>query len=223
MGIPRTQRDRRQLALLPLLCVTLASIADAQLIKVPAPSTARRPITLSVSSGFLQTEGRIDGQTGTVWSLGEAAQHRLMVDVGLRSGALGLTASTARVPIVRQGIEAPTRSDGTIQLRQLLATFRTLEQMGPHQIVELGAGLSQWADDQGTDPVTTDERSARNALTLVVGYGFGFSLGPKASLTLVQDYATLWGPKDGLSAGERRSQRQYVTRLGLRYRLSGAR
>jgi hypothetical protein len=71
--------------------------------------------------------------------------------------------------------------------------------------------------------VTTDERSARNALTLVVGYGFGFSLGPKASLTLVQDYATLWGPKDGLSAGERRSQRQYVTRLGLRYRLSGAR
>lgn len=223
MGIPRTRRDRRQLALLPLLCVTLAAIADAQLIKVPTPSTARRPITLSVSAGFLQTEGRVDGQTGTVWSLGEAAQHRLMVDVGLRSGALGLTASTARVPIARQGALTPSGSDGTIHLRQLLATFRTLEQMGPHQIVELGAGLSQWANSEGTDPLTADERAARNAFTLVVGYGFGFSLGTKASLTLVQDYATLWGPKEGLSAGESRSQRQYVTRLGLRYRLSGAR
>jgi len=223
MGLSRTRRDLRPLALLSFLCASLSSLAGAQLIKVPAPSSARRPITLSVNSGFLQTEGRIDGKTGTLWSLGEGAQHRVMLDVGLRSGALGLTASTARLPIVRRGVEAPPRSDGTIQLRQLLATFRTLEQMGAHQIVELGAGLSQWADYQGTDPLTADEGAPRNAVTLVVGYGFGFSLGTKASLTLVQDYATLWGPKEGLSAGESRSQRQFVTRLGLRYRISGAR
>ncbi|MFM8910230.1 MAG: hypothetical protein ACKOH8_06615, partial [Gemmatimonadota bacterium] len=74
MGIPRTRRDRRQLALLPFLCASLASVGDAQLIKVPSPSTARRPITLSISTGFLQTEGRVDGQSGTIWSLGEAAQ-----------------------------------------------------------------------------------------------------------------------------------------------------
>lgn len=197
------------------------AVADTQLIKVPTPATARRPITVSVSSGFLQTEGRFDGRTGTVWALGEAAQHRLMLDVGLRSGALGLTASTAQVPIVRSG--ATPRSDGTIQLRQLLATFRTLDQLGPHQIVELGAGLSQWTGLESAAPLTADDRAARNAFTLLVGYGFGFSLGTKASLTLVQDYATLWGPNEGLPAGERRSQRQFVTRLGLRYRLAGAR
>jgi hypothetical protein len=211
------------MALLALLSFSAAVTAQGQLIKVPTPATARRPITLSVSSGFLQTEGRYDGPSETLWSLGEAAQHRLMVDVGLSSGALGLTASTARVPIVRQGVLVPTRSDGTIQLRQLLATFRTLEQMGPHQIVELGAGLSQWAGFRGADRATANANAARDALTLVVGYGFGFSLGTKASLTLVQDYATLWGPSEGLPAGERRTQRQYVTRIGLRYRVSGAR
>jgi len=223
MGIHRTRRTRLMTALVPLLLASVAATAQGQLIKVPTPSSARRPITLSVSSGFLQTEGRVDGTTGTVWALGEAAQHRLMVDVGLRSGALGVTASTARVPIVRQSALASTRSDGTIQLRQLLATFRTLDQEGPHQIVELGGGLSQWAGYRGTDQVTAEDGAARNAFTLVVGYGFGFSLGTKASLTLVQDYATLWGPKEGLSAGQSRSQRQYVTRLGLRYRVSGAR
>ena len=223
MAIPRTRRDRRHLALLPFLCASLASVGDAQLIKVPSPSTARRPITLSISTGFLQTEGRVDGQSGTIWSLGEAAQHRVMVDVGLRSGALGLAASTAQVPIIRRGELTPSGSSGAIQLRQLLATFRTLEQMGPHQIVELGAGLSQWAADHDAAGLTAADRAARNAFTLVVGYGIGFSLGTKASLTLVQDYATLWGPTEGLAAGQSRSQRQFVTRLGLRYRFSGAR
>ena len=223
MGIHRTQRGLRGLARLLCLCAGVSASAPAQLIKVPAPSIARRPITVSVSSGFLQTEGRYDGQTGSVWALGEAAQHRLMVDLGLRSGALGLTASTAQVPISRSGTLTTARSDGTIQLRQLLATFRTLEQEGPHQIVELGAGLSQWVGYRGADLSTADDRDARNAFTLIVGYGFGFSLGSKASLTLVQDYATLWGPSEGLTAGQSRSQRQYVTRLGLRYRLSGAR
>lgn len=206
-----------------LLSAALPALAQAQLIKVPAPETVRRPITLSLTSGFLQSQGRVDGESGTVWDLGEAAQHRLMVDVGLRSGALGLAASTARVPIRRRGAGVPLGSDGTIQLRQLLATFRTLEQEGPHQIVELGAGLSQWADYAGSETLSADDAAARNAVTLVVGYGIGFSLGRRASLTLVQDYATLWGPGEGLTVGQSRSQQQFITRLGLRYRLTGAR
>jgi len=57
----------------------------------------------------------------------------------------------------------------------------------------------------------------------VVGYGFGFTLGKRAALTLVQDYTTLWGPGEGLRAGETRAVRQYVTRVGVRYRFTGTR
>ena len=117
----------------------------------------------------------------------------------------------------------PATSDGDIAQRSYLVTFRSRETEGAHQIVELAGGLSEWADYRGTDPLTTEEAKARTALTLVVGYGFGFTLGKRAALTLIQDYTTLWGPGEGLRAGETRAVRQYVTRIGVRYRFTGTR
>jgi hypothetical protein len=197
--------------------------ATAQLIKVPAPTAAIRPVTLSATVGFLQSQGRVDGQSGAIWYLGESVQRRVSLDVGLRSGALGVALVDARLPLSRSGGSALANSDGDIAQRSYLVTFRSRETEGAHQIVELGGGLSQWADYRGTDPLTADEAKARNALTLIVGYGFGFTLGKRATLTLVQDYATLWGPGEGLRAGETRAVRQYVTRVGMRYRFTGTR
>ncbi|MFM8567913.1 MAG: hypothetical protein ACKOCV_09535 [Gemmatimonadota bacterium] len=203
--------------------VVAATPAAAQLIKVPAPREATRPVTLSATVGFLQSQGRVDGQSGAIWSLGEAVQRRVALDVGLRSGALGVALVDARLPLSRSGGSALANSDGDIAQRSYLVTFRSRETEGAHQIVELGGGLSQWADYRGTDPLTADEAKTRNALTLIVGYGFGFTLRQRATLTLVQDYATLWGPGEGLRAGETRAVRQYVTRVGVRYRFTGTR
>jgi hypothetical protein len=211
----------RTLALAGLLL--FASPAGAQIISVPAPDQTRRPLTASATFGFLQTQSRFDGQSGVGWSLSEALQYRGSLEYGLRSGSIGIAGSLASVPIRRVGGTAPLNSRGDIQLRQVLATFRTNETEGAHQILEIGLGASQWANYSGTDQLTADEAKARNAFTLVVGYGFGFTLGDRASIMLVQDMATLWGSKEGLPSGESRQVRQYTTRVGLRYRFVGRR
>jgi hypothetical protein len=211
----------RILALAALLL--LARPAGAQIISVPSPEAARRPVAASVTFGFLQTQSRYDGQSDVLWSLGEALQYRASAEIGLRSGSLGIAGSLASVPIRRQGGTAPLNSRGDIQLRQVLGTFRTPETEGAHQIVEVGLGLSQWAEYSGTDQLTADEAKPRNAFTLVVGYGFGFTVGQRASLMIVQDMSTLWGSAEGLPSGASRMVRQYTTRVGMRYRFTGRR
>lgn len=217
----------RTLALVAaLLC---ASRASAQLIKVPLLDESRRPLSVSVHLGFLQTQDRFDGQSGSQWYLGEALQYRAALEYGIKSGSLALVGSLANVPIARNvriagsGGTAAGLSDGTIQLRQYLAAFRTPETEGAHQIVDVGVGLSQWTAYSGTDALTDDERKARNAFSLVVGYGFGFTLGNRAAFNMVQDVATLWGSKEGLPSGRSRMVRQYTTRVGVRVLLRGGR
>ncbi len=208
--------------------VTLGAFAafavplDAQIIDVPMPGDVGRPVTISASFGFLTSAARDDGATQTRWFLGEAIQYKASVDVGLRAGALGLTGSIATQPMQRSGLGVTPGSTGHIQLRQLLATFRTRDQLGAHQVLEVSAGLAQWGGYSGNDAVTDDD-VARNAFALIVGYGFGFSLGDRASLTVVQELSTLWGPGEGLAANQSRQMQLYTTRLGLRYMIRGSR
>lgn len=209
-----------RIQLLGLALLTLAAVRplDAQLIRVPSPSEAKRPVHVALSAGYFLTQDRYDGQSGTQWQLGDGYQYRAAVDVGMQAGALGLIGTIATIPIRRGGDPA---SDGDITFRQFLATFRTLQGQGFSQLIEVSAGLSQWANYSGPDVLSADEAKPRNALTLVIGYGFGFPLGKRAAVTLVQDYATVIGSGEGLPAGARRSQEQHSTRLGIRYRLWG--
>lgn len=224
-----TRRSRKLLGVMTtrirlLVALVVAPFAvralDAQIIRVPMPGEAALPISGAFSAGFLIGTGRFDAETGTNWTLGEAIQYRGSVEVGTRSGAFGLTGTLASVPI-QMGSSAA--SSGTIQLRQVLATFRSPEGNGFYQIFEAGAGLSQWANYSGGAVLTGDQAAARNGLALVIGYGFGFALGDRASFAVVQDGATIIGSAEGLPAGARRSQNQYVTRMGLRYRFRGGR
>lgn len=215
-----TSRIGRLSVALGLLFAAAASPLGAQLIRVPSPDAARRPVTLTAGAGFLQTQGRFDGQSGAYWSLGESFQYRVSLDVGLRSGALGLTGALASVPIRRNGDPS---TDGHIQFRQLMATFRSPDGQSFFQLLEVSGGLGQWASYSGPDVLSADEAKTRNAVALVIGYGFGFALGERMVFTVVQDAGTVIGSSEGLPAGERRSQQQFTTRIGLRYRILGAR
>jgi hypothetical protein len=210
----------RSLALALALVAGTSSPLAAQLIRVPKPGDAARPISASVSAGYLLSASRFDGVSGRFWSLGDGIQYRGTVELGTRSGAIGLTGTLASVPISRSGVVG---SDGDITLRQLLLTFRSPEGQTFYQIFEAGAGLSQWASYSGTDALSAEDQKARNGLAIMVGYGFGFALGERMSFNVVQDASTIIGSGEGLPAGERRSQQQYITRMGLRYRFTGAR
>lgn len=216
----RTRAFPCALALAAALLAMPALPLHAQLIRVPMPGAAARPISASFAAGYLLTTGRFDGQSGMYWTLGDGIQYRGTVELGTRSGAIGLTGTLANIPIRRGGVLG---SDGDITLRQLLATFRSPEGQTFYQVFEAGAGLSQWASYSGTDALSADEQKARTGVAIMIGYGFGFALGDKMSFNVVQDASTIIGSGEGLPAGERRSQQQYITRMGLRYRFSGSR
>ncbi len=204
------------LAVLVLAAATLGRPAEAQIFRVPGGGLSTRPpYYVAFSVGLLQTQDRFDGTEGDLWLLGDGVNYRLSLERGVTAGALGLTVNLARISMARASRPG---SDGDIQLRQYLVTFRTPETDGFFQVIEAGTGLSQWTSYSGTDVLTDEERKARNAFTIQVGYGFGFRLGRRSAITLVQDYAWLIGSKDGLPAGTSRSVQQSTTRLGARLR-----
>lgn len=219
----RTRTGRRGVpaAILGLLAAALLlppSTLDAQLIKVPMADERSMPISVHAAAGYFLTQNRFDGISGQNWYFGDAWQYRAGVDLGLRSGSVGVSGTLATVPLQRGN---STASRGEIQLRQLLATFRSPEPRAFGQVFEIGLGLSQWADYSGTDTPTGDDAKARNAFAIAIGYGFLMPLGNRFALTLVQDYTTAIGSAEGLPPGARRSQEMYTTRIGLRWRATG--
>jgi hypothetical protein len=55
---------------------------------------------------------------------------------------------------------------------------------------------------------------------MAIGFGFGFTVGDRAAIVLVQDAGTVIGSKSGVPAGVSRAVGQYVTRIGGRVRIS---
>lgn len=208
------------MGLAALLTLAPASRVGAQIIDVPMEDARTRPLLVTASLGYFVTQSRYDGESGLAWYFGDAIQYRVNADMAVRVGSFGLAGTWASVPLQRGNSFS---SNGKIQLRQLFASFRSPEPESFGQVIELGLGLSQYANYTGTDVVTGDDEKPRNSLAFALGYGFVIPLGRNVGVTLVQDYVTAIGSRSGLPAGAQRSQEQYTTRLGLRWRALGAR
>lgn len=205
------------------LVVGLALPAGGQIIHVPERSATRRPIHVSAEIGFLDSQGRYDGPSGTFWNLGAGVHYRASVGVGFRPGTLGLAGSISDLPVTRTGGGLGTLR-GNVEMRSLLLVFRTPETDRLHQIIELGTGPAQWVNLRGTGGVISpEETDPRNSWAFVVSYGLGIPLGSRAAVTIQQDLNTLLDPKDDLPRGTSRVIRQYTTRLGFRLRAAGER
>jgi hypothetical protein len=192
----------------------------AQIIRVPTSDDVQIPVTVHGSFGYFVAQNRFDGIDDLTWYLGDAYQVRLGADVIFGMGSIGVAGTLATVPIQRG---TSTASRGDIQLRQVFAMFRSPEPQGFGQVVQFGLGFSQWANYSGTDDLTSEEAAARNALAVGLSYGFALPLGKRFNLTLVQDYVTAIGSREGLPASARRSQEQFTTRIGLRWKVLGVR
>lgn len=203
-----------------LLGALAAAPLDAQLVRVPPPTESNRVFTVSGDVGLLSTGSRYDAIDGANWAFGEAIAYRAGVDIALSAGSIGVTGTTARVPMYRTGF---LNSDGDITFRQLAATIRSPEGRGAHQLIEITVGWAQWADYSGTDVITAESEKARNAAILAIGYGFAFPIGSRVTFTFVQDAGLLIGSGEDIPANASRTQTQYHTRIGLRLRVKGAR
>ncbi len=206
--------------LVPALMLALAPGLSAQILRVPGAQSSGPPIHVSAEIGFLDTQGRYDGPSQSYWNLGQGIQYRASLSIGTRMGAFGVSGSTASLPVAAATGLGVARGD--VDLRMLLATFRSPHAPRLHQVIEVSLGMAQWTG-LDTDMAQPTDAESRNAFALLLGYGIGIPLGSRATVSIVQDLGTIVGSKAGVPAGTTRVVRQYTTRLGLRLRLAGRR
>lgn len=198
-----------------------ASSLDAQVIRVPQRS-AQPTSWFAFGVGYHDMNSVNDGGTGTVWQFGTGLQYRASLEQASNNqGAWGLTGTYARLPLTHRGdlgCGLTEVCDAHGDILQLLGTFRMGGGEGFHQVVEFGLGVTHFRNFTADD---TDEplvpRDGDNDFTLAVSYGFGFGFSTRTQIFLVQDFATMWHQRHGLSGSQSNFVQQRTTRVGLRY------
>jgi len=182
-----------------------------------------------------------DGTTDSEWSFATAPQLRASLERVWRGGTTyGVTGSYARpsldyarrAPVAPVGGIAATQPqtvDAGASLTSVGALVRVGGGTGLHQVIEVSVGARRYGGFRSDRDVACDEAGGcRRDLppadgdldfTSALGFGFGYPLGQRLAVSLVQDaeftfHQRARGPESGADGGIHRS---YVTRLGIRY------
>jgi hypothetical protein len=215
------------MALMPFVPSQVA----AQILRLPTRS-AEPAFWLAANAGGLTPQDVSDGTSGSVWRFrsGAVLQYRLSLEKNLGGGtSVGLSGSVARAgfdysslgtaPIETPGTPAttPCNCSATMQVRSLSAMFRAGGGSGFHQVIEGSAGVVQYADLKRDD---TGQKLAPSGGDIdpafAIGYGFGYTMGQRLEVALVQDIGISFHQKAHLPAGTSGVQQQRVTRIALR-------
>lgn len=199
-----------------------ADAAGAQVLDRPRGDGSPRA-WISGAVGWYDAGNVDDGATGSSWRFSGAAQFRGSLEYALGGGnTIGASASYARVPL-RYGT-ALTVEDATATVSSLLLTFHGGAGPGLHRVIEISAGAVRYSD------FTSDEDGRRVApleadldFAFLIGGGFGYSLGSRAQVVLVQEFGLALHQSSGLPNDASTSAYQRTTRLGLRYGIGGGR
>jgi hypothetical protein len=210
------------LAIAATLALVAAPPAAAQVIRVPvqgAPSA-----WVSLAAGIVQFGDVVDdGTTNSAWDFQTAAVVRGSIEREYRRGtSYGVAASYAR-PAMRYTTLASSggaaRVRGAASVASLGALFRAGGGAGLHQVIEVSLGARRYSGfraDGGGDLAPED---GDLDFTGGLGFGFGYPLGERAAVTLVQDADFSFHQREKGAGTEFDGgiHRSYVTRLGLRY------
>ena len=208
---------------LPLVAA-VAAVAEAQVVRLPQRS--REPaLWASASAGYLQMNSVWDGRTSTIWSFGDGIQGRGSLEYAIGgSSSLGVVGTFARLPLrfaegvssSGGGASATSVTDAHADVRSLHLGFHAGGGLGFHQVIQVSLGVTNFANfRRDSDDAAIGPRGDTD-LSFALGYGFGFSLGTRLHVFVVQDYASSIHQDDNLPNDARRSATQYTTRLGVR-------
>ena len=213
---------------LPVILVTIASAADAagaQVVRLPRRSQ-EPALWASAGVGYAQMSAVSDGRTNADWGFGDGLQYRASLEYALGGGmGVGLVGSFARLPMTyAQGtvpdgvgpLPAPGTYDAHGDVRSLHAGFHSGGRLGFHQVIQVGVGVTSFANFRRDDTDAQIGPSSDTDFSFSLGYGFGYSLGARMSIYVVQDLSSNIHQKDGLPNDARRMTTQYTTRAGLR-------
>src|SRR5688572_32977044 len=124
---------------------------------------------VSLSAGFMNLDGVVDGSTGSIWDFGNALQWRgsLEVDVG-RDAGLGVVVALADVPLFYDPVATTTPlpptcatgCDAHAKVWTVGANFHMGGGVGFHQVIDAGIGATLYrnfeTDDGGGQLPPTD-------------------------------------------------------------------
>ena len=207
-----------------LAALAPAAAAGAQVVRLPQRS--REPaLWASLSAGYLQMNSVWDGRTSSIWGFGDGVQGRASLEYAIGSGSsLGVVGSLARLPLrFAEGVSssggvtsATSVSDAHADVRSLHLGFHAGGGTGFHQVIQVSLGVTNFANFRRDDDDAKLGPSGDTDFSFAVGYGFGYSLGARLHVFVVQDYASSIHQDDNLPNDARRSTTQYTTRLGVR-------
>ena len=219
----------RSLVLLLGLSLAGADLARAQIIEGPGGRSGQRfsrePIAwTSLSIGWLGHDSMCDEETDACWDFGGAPQWRGTLEFPMGRGAtIGAAATIARVPLIYNGGltgNSCVSCDADATVTQYFGNFRIGGGSGFHQIIDLNAGVTVFSNFRSTNGAKLGGKALTD-ITVMLGYGFGYSLTPRTQLMLVQDFGLVFHQRQTGSA-ERTAQQQ-ATRIGVRVGLGEGR
>jgi hypothetical protein len=203
-------------AMLVALVVLCVSSAQAQVFRVGA--TGEPSLWLSGGAGYL-SHGRLhDGGSQSRWDFAGGLQWRASVERAIqRESTIGVSATYASLPLRFRSLDGSFPAlDATADVWQLLASFHAGGGRGFHQVIQVNAGMAGFSnfqrDDTGEDLGISD-----TDLTLSVGYGFGYVLGRRTHINVIQDFGYVFHSRRGLPGDISGSARTQTFRLALRY------
>lgn len=200
--------------------VAIAETAEGQIIRHPV-RTLEPTAWAGVSIGLVQHGTVRDGTTGSTWQFGDAVQYRTSLERRIQPGsALGAAATFSRAPLTYHGAGCTVGSscDADANITQIFGSFHAGGGgYGLHQVLQLqlGATLFHNFRERTTGAVLPPE-SADVDLAFSLGYGFGFTLSPRAQLNVVQELGVSMHQRENLPAATTIANRFGVTRLSLR-------
>lgn len=196
----------------------IARPVDAQILDRQSTSEPRAWVSGAI--GLFDLGVIDDGTSGARWRFSNAAQFRGSLEYALgRGNAIGVSAAYARVPITYSPFGS-AGEDATATVSALALSFHGGGGVGLHQVFEASVGALRFSD------FTSDEDGERLQpfdadfdVTFMIGGGFGYSIGTRTQVVLVQEFGIVLHQGTALPNDASTSAYHRTTRLGLRYGL----
>jgi opacity protein-like surface antigen len=212
---------KRSLLIVAGLLSAAADVAAGQIIR---PSVYTRPVAWTTAGiGWLQQQDICDPGADACWNFGGAPQYRGSLELPLgESGSWGFAMTSARVPMVWATVNPSPTSCAACNANVSITQYLAMLHMGQtargfQQIVELGAGVTQFTQFRDTAGVTLGNGKAVTDFSFAVAYGFGYTLQSRLQLYLLQEYAMMIHKRTAGSSNN--SAQQSTLRVGLRLSL----
>lgn len=227
---PRTRSRRRTAATAALCAVGMAAAllpaapAGAQILRVPK-LRSEPAVWAGLGVGYYQMNSVLDGRTSSGWRFGGGVQYRGSAEYAIgRASSVGLAATYANLPLRYVFLtDSAASANGVSSLgahanvTSLMGTFHAGGGVGFHYVVDVGAGVTQFAKFRADGSGAALLPSRDTDFAFSVGTGFAYSPSASTEFFLVQDYGNTIHQRDNLPSDARTNVQQLTTRVGVRY------